>query len=189
MKKVTVYGGLRMAGLSEFELGEANKLGKFLGERKIEILTGACIGFPQFVGREAIKYGSKVVGYSPALNLDEHVNKYKFPTDGTTHLEFIKEDGANKAANFLQRSMDMNVFSDIVIAMGGSWGTYVELLFSFFGKKTIILIEGLGGAAEQFHRTFEFFDANDHNPDVHRGPTIIRCKDVDGAIAELKNLL
>ena len=183
--KVTVYGGISTKGFSDKQLQESNKLGRWLGERKIEVLTGACRGFPHTVGKEAAALGSKVVGFSPALNEKEHVEKYQFPLDGVTHMEYIQQDGTHKAENFLRRSLDMNAFSDIVVALSGSWGTYIELLFSFFFKKTIILIENFGGATEAFWGTYRYFDERDNNLDVHHGARIIRCKDVDEAIKTL----
>ncbi|MCL2587571.1 MAG: hypothetical protein FWE31_05070 [Firmicutes bacterium] len=183
--KVTVYGGTHTNSFTQEELEESNKLGRWLGERKIEILTGACRGFPYFVGKEAATLGSKVVGFSPALNKKEHVEKYSFPTDGVTKMVYNDVDGSTKAENFLRRSLDMNHFSDIVIALSGSWGTYIELIFSFFFKKTIILIENFGGATEAFWGTYRYFDERDNNLDVHHGARIIRCKNVDDAIKEL----
>ena len=186
--KVTVFGGTWTSSWTDEELEESNQLGRWLGERKIEILTGACRGFPRFVGREALALGSKVIGFSPALNEKEHVEKYDFPLDGCTHIEYIKQDGPFKADNFLRRSLDMIPFSDVVIALSGSWGTYIELLFAFFAKKTIVLIENFGGATEAFYGTWRYFDERPNNSDVHLGAKLIRCKNVAAAIKELEKL-
>ncbi|MCL2756346.1 MAG: hypothetical protein FWE45_04850 [Firmicutes bacterium] len=186
--RVTVYGGTNNVVYSEQEMACSHKLGRYLASIGAEILTGACRGFPQFVGQEAVKHGAKVVGYSPALNERDHVEKYQFPLDGVSHMEYIKIDGVNQADNFLRRSWDMNEFSDVAVALGGSWGTYTELLFSFWYKKTIILVKGFGGACEAFHSTWKFFDERDNNPAVHQGSTIIIVENVEEAISELEKL-
>jgi len=179
--KVTVYGGTNNTEYTAVEKEDCERLGAFLAKNGIEILTGACYGFPYYVGRAAVLAGGSVIGYSPALDLKEHVDKYKFPTDGTTKLEFIEKKGETKADNFLRRSMDMTAFSDVVIAMGGSWGTYSELIFSLFYKKTIILIDKYDGATRAFWQTWNLFDRLPNNPHVHQGAKIFVVKDIDEA--------
>ena len=184
--KVTVYGGTNNKTYDANEVAGSEKLGTYLAGIGAEILTGACDGFPRFVGRAAKNAGGRVIGYSPALNEDDHINKYKFPMDGVTDMEYITDDGVNQADNFLRRSWDMNKYSDIVIALGGSWGTYTELLFSFWYKKIIILVKGYGGAVEAFNNTYNFFDQRDFNPAVHHGSEIIMVDTIEEAIAEVE---
>ena len=184
--KVTVYGGTNNKSYSEAEISECEKLGGWLATNGIEILTGACKGMPYYTGRAAVRAGGKVVGYTPALDKKEHTEKYGFPLDGTTDLVYNKVRYYTQAENFLHRSWDMTPFSDVVVALGGSWGTYSELIFSFFAKKTIVLVESFGGAVEAFINTYNFFGSRDVNPAVHLGPKIIRVRDIDGAIAEIE---
>ena len=184
--KVTVYGGTNNKSYTDSEISACEKLGTWLAENKMEVLTGACKGMPYYTGRAAVKAGGKVVGYTPALNKKEHIEKYDFPMDGVTDLVYNKVRWYTQAENFLRRSWDMTPFSDVVVALGGSWGTYSELIFSFFGKKTIILVECFGGAVEAFINTYNFFGSRDVNPAVHLGPTIIKVKNIDGAIEEIK---
>ena len=186
--KVTIYGGTNNKAYSKAEVSECEKLGAWLAKNKIDILTGACKGMPYYTGRAAVKAGGKVIGYTPALNKKEHVEKYGFPLDGTTDLVYNKVRYYTQAENFLHRSWDMTPFSDVVVALGGSWGTFSELIFSFFAKKTIILVQSFGGAVEAFINTYNFFGSKDVNPAVHNGATIIKVKDIDGAIAEIKRL-
>ena len=187
--KVTVYGGTNNKIYTPKQIAECEKLGKFLGENKIEVLTGACRGFPYFVGKAAAKHGGRVVGYSPASNMNEHTEKYKFPTDGVTDLVFNTEQTETLSENFMKRSIDMVPFSETVIALGGSWGTYFELLLSFMYRRTIILVEQFEGAVKAFENTYEFFGKRDINPDIHFGPKIIKVKNIDEAIKEINNNL
>jgi predicted Rossmann-fold nucleotide-binding protein len=180
--KVTVYGGTNNKEYTKQEITECEKLGTWLGRNKIEILTGACKGMPYYTGRAAVLAGGKVTGFTPAKNQKEHVEKYDFPLDGVSDLVFNKTRYYTMAENFLRRSWDMTPFSDVVIALGGSWGTYSELIFSFFAKKIIILIENFGGAVEAFKNTHAFFGAREVNPAVHNGSIIISVPDVAQAI-------
>lgn len=187
--KVTIYGGTNNSEYTQQERADCEKLGQFLALNNIEVLTGACYGYPYYVGKATVQSGGMVIGYSPGKDLTEHIEKYKFPTDGVTKIEFIAKDGVSKADNFLRRSMDMSAFSDVVVAMGGSWGTYSELIFSFFYKKTIILIDKYDGATRAFRETWNFFDKRPNNPNVHTGATILHAPDVDTACRLLSSFL
>ena len=186
--KVTVYGGTNNKHYTSAQKSACDKLGKYLGSIKADVLTGACRGFPYFVGKTAAQHGSRVYGYSPALDLQEHIDRYKFPTDGVTDLVFSKTKYDMAAESFMQRSIEMTPFSDVVIAMGGSWGTYFELLLSFFYKRTIVLVEEFGGAVEAFNNTYDFFGSRDVNEEVHFGANIIRVKNVAEAIKTIESL-
>jgi len=186
--RVTVYGGTNNKYYTEKEIGECEKLGNWLAENKIELLTGACKGMPYFIGRAATKSGGRVIGYTPAINEKEHIEKYDFPMDGVSEMVYNKKQYSTMAENFLIRSWEMTPFSDVVIALGGSWGTYSELMFSFFAKKTIIVVEGFEGAGKAFLNTHKFFDERDYNPDVHLGMKIYKVKDISGAIEKIKQL-
>jgi len=186
--KITVYGSTNNKIYTDHQRAECEKLGKFLASIGAEILTGACGGYPYFVGKAAIAGGAQVYGYSPACNLKDHVENYKFPTDGVTDLIYNRKPKPTFSENFLKRSIDMVPFSDVVVALGGSWGTYLELLFSFMYKRTIILVGEFEGAVKAFENTYDFFGKRDVNPAVHHGAKIIRVKTVDEAISEIIEL-
>ena len=183
--KITVYGGTNNKHYSEKEIQACADLGKFLAENGFEILTGACGGYPYYVGRGAVQANGKVIGYTPAVDLQEHLERYKFTTDGVTDLVFNENILPTNSENFLKRSMDMTPYSDVVVALGGSWGTFSELLFACFAKKKMIIVDEFGGAGQIFDTVNDFFRSRDNNPDVQNGAEIINVKDM----AELKNLL
>ncbi len=176
--KITVYGGTNNKHYSEKEIQACADLGKFLAENQFEILTGACGGYPYYVGRGAVQAGGKVIGYTPAVNLQEHLERYKFTTDGVSDLVFNENILPTNSENFLKRSMDMTPYSDVVVALGGSWGTFSELLFSFFAKKKMIIVDEFKGAGEIFDTVNDFFRSRDNNPDVVNGAEIIHVKDL-----------
>ena len=183
--KITVYGGTNNKHYSEQEIAACADLGKFLAEHKIEILTGACGGYPYYVGRGAVQAGGKVIGYTPAKDLAEHLERYHFVTDGVSDLVFNENILPTNSENFLKRSMDMTPYSDVVVALGGSWGTFSELLFSFFAKKKMIIVDEFAGAGQIFDTVNDYFRNRDNNPDVQEGAEIIHVKD----LAALKKMI
>jgi len=105
-----------------------------------------------------------------------------------TKMVYVKSTFPTMAEAFMRRSLDMTPFSDVVVALGGSWGTFGELYFSFMFKRTIILVEEFEGAVKAFEDAYEFFGKRDVNPNVHNGAKIIRVKSVDECIEALIKL-
>jgi predicted Rossmann-fold nucleotide-binding protein len=185
--KISIFGGTNNKSYTEQERIDCEKLGAYLGKNRDEVLTGGCGGYPYFVGAAAVKSGAaRVWGYSPATTRDEHVNKFGYPMDGVTDMLYKGDKTVTNAESLLKRMQDMVPFAPIAVALGGSWGTYYEMILGFWYKKTMILIEGFGGAVEAFLNTYDFFGRRDINPDVHYGPIIIRVRDIDEAIIEIE---
>jgi len=187
--KVIVYGSQNNAVYTPEEIKKCKKFGEFLAKKGCEILTGACTGYPYFVGKAAVAKGARVIGYSPGINEEEHVNVYKFLTDGVNEMVYNEVKYPSMSESYLRRSMDMTSFSDIVVAMGGSWGTFSELLLSFMLKRTIIMIEEFEGAVKAFKDVYDFMGARDINPAVHNGAKLIYVKTVDEAITLMSKLI
>lgn len=183
--KVTVYGG-GYKKLSDNEIKQCKKLGKFLASIGAEILTGGGSGFPYQVGKAAVQGGARVYGRSPARNEEEHINKYNFALDGVTDMIYMNKSYPTPAEGLLKRMQDMQPFSDLVIALGGNWGTFYELVLSLYYKKTIILVHEFEGASTAFQNVHTFFGARDFNPKVHLGATIIPVGTIDEAIIAIK---
>lgn len=59
----------------------ARIIGEKIARRRGILFTGGCPGLPYEAALEAAKADGLVIGISPAANLDEHVNKYKFPVE------------------------------------------------------------------------------------------------------------
>lgn len=187
MKIVFNGGGYRK--LSEHDISECQKLGRFLASIGAEVMTGGGGGYPYQVGKAAVLAGGKVIGRSPARNPKEHEEKYNFKFDGVSQMIYVKKKFKKHTEGLLQRMQDMQTFGDITITMGGTWGTLYELILSFYHKKIIILIEEFEGATTLFRDAHTYFGTRgDINPAVHFGPTIIPVKNVDEAIEALKKI-
>ena len=187
MRVLVQGGGYRK--LSDHEINECKKLGEFLASIGAEIMTGGGTGYPYQIGRAAVQAGAKVYGRSPARNAKDHEEKYGFKFDGVTDLIYMDKEFSKHAEGLLYRMQDMQSFADLVIAIGGTWGTLYELLLSFYHKKTIILIEEFEGATTLFKDAHTYFGKRgDINPKIHFGPTLIPVKNVNEAIEQLKKI-
>lgn len=183
--KITVYGAGHRK-LSDYEIKQCKKLGKYLGSVKAEVMTTGGSGIPYHVGKAAVQGGAHVYGRSPARNAEEHVKKFGGALDGVTDMIYMTKSYPTPAEGLLKRTQEMQPFSELVISMGGNWGTFYELILSLYYKKTIILVNEFEGASVAFQNVHTFFGVRDFNPRVHLGATLIPVKDIDEAIAVLK---
>jgi hypothetical protein len=133
-------------------------LGAWLAENNVSLMTGACSGVPYYVGKGAVDNGGRVIGYSPAVDNQEHLEKFDFPTDGCSEIYYLEGEYSKNDA-FLIRSMQMMEASDLVISLYGNWGTLNELVFSVFSGKKIITAAFLGGASDIFSGVFKTLDS------------------------------
>jgi hypothetical protein len=60
----------------------ARDLGGAIATRGYVLVTGACSGMPHEAVKGAREQGGIAIGISPALNLEEHMQKYRSPTRG-----------------------------------------------------------------------------------------------------------
>lgn len=134
---------------------ECEKLGYFLAKKKMRIITGACPGIPYFVGRGAITINGEVIGYSPAISMEQHLKKYNFTLDGCSKIEYMsKEYEINEV--FLIRSIDMLREADVVISIEGGRGTYGELQMSLCMGKKLICCVAYGGISQKIKALSRF---------------------------------
>ena len=82
-----------------------------------------------------------VIGVSPALNLEEHVNKYHSPTRGYDIIVYT-------GSGLMGREVENIRSCDIVIFAGGRSGTLGEFAIAYDEAKVIGVLEGTGGITE-----------------------------------------
>jgi uncharacterized protein (TIGR00730 family) len=114
MKSVSVFCGSSMGTDAVFREG-AEKLGKYLAEKKIAIIYGgAKVGLMGILADSALKAGGRVTGVLPKfLHLKEIAH------DGLTSLIMVE--------TMHDRKLKMNELSEGVIALPGGYGTLEEL--------------------------------------------------------------
>jgi hypothetical protein len=126
----------------------AYKVGKSIAEHNCILVNGACLGVPYEASKGAKKAEGFVVGISPAKELEEHIKRYKFPTDKFDVLIF-------SGFGFKGRNV-LNVSScDGVILVNGSVGTLNEFSIAYDEGRVIGVLEGSGGIADHIREIIE----------------------------------
>jgi uncharacterized protein (TIGR00725 family) len=119
----------------------AEVLGRSIARNGCTLVTGGCPGIPHAAARGAKEEGGLVVGISPGLSRDEHLFKYKSPTDFHDVLIYT-------GSGLMGREVVNIRSSDIVIIIGGRSGTLGELAISYDEGKLIGVVTGTGGISD-----------------------------------------
>ena len=138
--KISICGASESAN-DEGIKKKAFEIGKELAENDVLVLTGATYGYPQAAAKGAFSNNGKVMGISPAKDEKEHVEKYKFPTDSHTQIEFT-------GLGIPGRNYPLVKEGDAVIIISGQIGTLNEFTLAFHAKKFIGILKGSGGITE-----------------------------------------
>ena len=121
--KVGVMGGATGEFTKE-QLDKAHRLGEAIAKRGCVLITGGCPGLPHAAACGAKQGGGFVIGISPGLSLDEHVQKYGSPTEFHDVLIFT-------GSGLMGREVVNIRSSDIVVIIGGRSGTLGELAIAY----------------------------------------------------------
>jgi uncharacterized protein (TIGR00725 family) len=138
--KIGVMGGATGTIAREF-LDKAHALGRAIAKNGIVLITGACPGLPLAAACGAKQAGGMVVGISPGLSLDEHLYKYRSPTEFHDVLIFT-------GSGLMGREIVNIRSSDIVVIVGGRSGTLGELAIAYDEGKLIGVLTGTGGISD-----------------------------------------
>lgn len=110
-------------------------VGRTIAERGAVLVTGATTGFPLFATLGAKEKGGVSIGFSPASNVEEHVSRYKLPTEC---MDLIVYTGFG----FSGRNLLLTRSSDAVIVGCGRIGTINEFTVAYEDRKPIGILEG-----------------------------------------------
>ena len=124
------------------------RLGRTVAERGCVLITGACPGLPQVAVEAAKAAGGIVVGISPALSRDEHIQGYGSPTAG---FDVIIYNGSG----LMGREVDTIRSSDMVVIAGGRSGTLGEFSIAYDEGHLIGVLTGTGGIADRLESILE----------------------------------
>ena len=127
----------------------AERLGAAIAKRECILVTGATTGLQDLVSRAARKHGGLTVGISPALNREEHVQRYGLPDDGAEVIIYT-------GFGFKGRNVVNIRSSDIVVIFGGATGTLNEFTIAYDEGKIIGVLEGSGGIADHIREVIDF---------------------------------
>lgn len=119
----------------------ARDVGRAVARAGCILITGACPGLPQEAVMGASSCGGLVLGISPALSAQEHVERYASPTEGFAALVYT-------GSGLMGREVVNIRSSDIVIVIGGHSGTLGELAIAYDEGRLIGVLTGTGGVAD-----------------------------------------
>ena len=132
---------------------KAFNIGKEIASNGILLLTGACNGYPYEAAKGCFSVLGKVFGISPAKDKREHTERYKFPTDAFSEIEFT-------GLGIPGRNFALVKEADAAIIIGGQIGTLNEFTIAFHAKKPIGILKGSGGITEILDKVIEICDKN-----------------------------
>lgn len=119
----------------------ARAVGRAIARAGCTLVTGACPGLPQEAVLGAAAFGGLVLGISPALSEQEHVERYASPTDGFAALIYT-------GSGLMGREVVNIRSSDIVIVIGGHSGTLGEFAIAYDEGRLIGVLTGTDGVAD-----------------------------------------
>ncbi|MCI0457223.1 MAG: YHS domain-containing protein [Gemmataceae bacterium] len=138
--KIGVMGGATGV-ITREHLDKAHQLGRAVAQNGCVLITGACPGLPLAGACGAKQEGGLVIGVSPGLSLDEHVNKYHSPAEFHDVLIFT-------GSGLMGREVVNIRSSDMVVIIGGRSGTLGELAIAYDEGKLIGVLTGTGGISD-----------------------------------------
>lgn len=153
--KICVSGAAETGHCGKEAFAVAEELGREIVRHGCVLVEGATTGFPFWTAKGAKEEGGIVVGFSPAVSENDHVNVYNLPTD---YHDIIVYTGFNYSG----RNLLLTRAADAVIVGCGRMGTLNEFTIAFEDGKPIGILEGgwdtdeiLKGLIEKSHRAEE----------------------------------
>ncbi|MBN2308501.1 MAG: hypothetical protein JXR94_05990 [Candidatus Hydrogenedentes bacterium] len=122
-------------------LANCTELGRAIADAGCAIVTGGCPGLPHAAVQGCKERGGITVGVSPAMSLDEHVNRYGSPID---HIDVMIYTGSG----LMGREVIGVRSCDIVVVVGGRSGTLGEFAIAYDEGRPIGVLTGTGGVAD-----------------------------------------
>ena len=117
------------------------KVGKYLAQKKITVVTGGSHGIPGFVVRSAFEAGAETEVYSP----DEDRERHQLRSDNIS-LKYFKNH--KFIPGFTARSLEMIKSVNGVLVINGRIGTLSEFTIALEEGLNIGVIKGTGGIAD-----------------------------------------
>lgn len=159
-RQVTVIG----SGGGDSCSSEAYEIGKYIAGKGCVLITGGRGGIMESASKGAREAGGIVAGIIPGPDF----------SDANRYCSIVIPTGIGHARNMI------NILSgDVVIALGGSWGTLSEIAFSKIFNKPLIICDFAGGFSKQITDLCG----------VNGGENTFITKKIEDVFAVLDNLL
>src|SRR3989344_8610989 len=117
------------------------KIGEYLAQKKITVVSGGSHGIPGFVVKSAFEAGAETEAYSP----DEDEEHHQLRADNIS-LKYFKN--TKFIPGFTARSLEMIKNVDGVLVINGRIGTLSEFTIALEEGLNIAIIKGTGGIAD-----------------------------------------
>ncbi|HET7310703.1 MAG TPA: hypothetical protein VFJ17_05200 [Mycobacteriales bacterium] len=127
-----IHNGSRLA---------ARELGRAVARAGCTLVTGACPGLPDDAVKGAKESGGLVIGISPALSAEEHVDRFASPLAGFDLVIFT-------GSGLMGREVINIRTSDMVVIIAGHSGTLGEFAIAYDEGRLIGVLTGTGGVAD-----------------------------------------
>jgi len=145
--KIAVFGsGSGSSNHVEVILKLAFEVGKEIANQRCVLVTGGCSGLPYEAAKGAFSIGGKTVAYSPGIDLNDHKDRFKNPTEAYDKFIFVpKQYGFGIQSSMKYRNVISCDASDGCIIIAGRIGTLNEFTNMYDMGKVIGVLEGSGG--------------------------------------------
>jgi len=120
---------------------KAREIGREIAKADCILVTGSGNGLPYEAVKGAKEIGGTTIGISPASNIQEHIERYRFPVEAFDVLIFTGFGLKGRNVPFIRTC-------DGVIAISGRIGTLNELTIAYDEGKTIGVLKGTGGISD-----------------------------------------
>ena len=138
---------------------KAFEIGKEIANKNVLLLTGAGNGYPYEAAKGAFSNDGKVFGVSPAKNEEEHINKYNFPNDAFTKIEYT-------GLGVPGRNLPLVKEADSIIIISGQIGSLNEFTIAFHENKVIGILENSGGITSMLKEIAEICDKRGESENI-----------------------
>jgi uncharacterized protein (TIGR00725 family) len=128
--------------LSKDALEKSYLLGRAIAEKGCVLVTGGCPGLPFAAIKGASDAGGFTIGISPGIDLREHVDLYKSPTEYLDVLIFT-------GSGLMGREVIGVRSCDVIIVTGGRSGTLGEFCIAYDEGKPIGVLKNTGGVTSR----------------------------------------
>lgn len=139
---ICISGAAKGDCLTEKTEELARSLGEEIARQDCVLLTGATTGLPHYATIGAKRLKGTSIGFSPAISIKEHINKYKLPTNFMDLIIFT-------GYGYSGRNLMMVRSADAVIFVCGRIGTLNEFTDAFEEDKPIGVLTDSGGISDE----------------------------------------
>ncbi len=140
--KICISGAADTGHCALDAVEKAEEMGREIARRNMVLITGATVGIPYWAAKGAKEEGGAVVGISPAASEIAHLKTYRLPTD---YHDLIIYTGFEYSG----RNLLLTRAADAIIVICGRMGTLNEFTIAFEDNKSIGVLEGTGGTADE----------------------------------------